>query len=90
MFLMAIYHLGVFCEGIQVSISAVRRDKNFYNAVSKVIHETLIGALFTMKVYDGGVIIDGSNISDKFLGTTIPFVYGKRSVELRVYPETLS
>lgn len=87
---MTLYHIGVFCGGIQVSISAVRRNKHFFQAISKAINDALVGTLFTMNVYDGGVVVDGSNVSEKFLGSTIPFVYQNRKLELQVYPYTLS
>lgn len=87
---MKIYHLAVFCGGIQVSISAVKREKQFFQALSKAVNDRLVGVLFTMNVYDNGVVIESGNISEKFLGSTIPFVYGSRQLELRVYPETLS
>lgn len=87
---MTVYHLSVFCGGVQVSISAVRQERNFNQALSKAVYDRLVGALFTLNIYDGGVIIESSNISDAFLGSTIPFVYGNRNLELRVCPETLS
>lgn len=87
---MPFYHLGVFCGGVEVSISAVRHDKHFLQALSKAVNDKLVGVFFTMNVYDIGVIIKSGNISDKFLGSTIPFVYQNRQLELRVYPETLS
>ena len=87
---MALYHLGVFCGGIQVSISAVKNDRHLYHAFSKALSERLVGAFFTMKVHDSGIIIESGNISDSFLGMTIPIVYGNRIIELRVYPEKVT
>jgi len=84
---MKYYCIQVFCGGIPVSISAVRHDKQFYQAISKVLYNVLAGALFTMTIYDHGIILESGNISDKFLGSTIPFVYQTRKLELRVYPE---
>lgn len=84
------YHLTVFCGGIPVSISAVRHDKHFYQAISNAICNKLVGAMFTIKVYDNGVVLDSSPLHESFLGSTLPFVYGNRRLELRVYPETLS
>lgn len=84
-----IYHLSVFKGGVQVSIAAVKNERNFYHSLTKAIYDKLVGVIFTMKIYDGGVVIDGSNISEKFLGSVIPFVYQNQVLELRVYPETL-
>ncbi len=86
---MKYYHVQVFCGGIQCSISAVKNERIFYQTITKLLHDRLVGALFTMRVYDGGIIIESSNISDAFLGTTIPFVYQNRRLELRVYPEAI-
>lgn len=86
---MPIYHLAVFKEGVQVSISAVRHERNFYYTIQKVLNETLVGAMFSFKLYDGGVVVESGNISGKFLGIVIPFVYQNRKLELRVYPEVL-
>lgn len=84
-----IYHLGVFKAGIQVSISAVKNERNFYYTIQKVLNNTLVGAMFSFKLYDGGVVVESGNISDKFLGSVIPFLYQNHVLELRVYPETL-
>lgn len=84
-----IYHIGVFAGGIQVSISAVKNEKHFYYAIQKVLNDTLVGAMFGFKLYDGGVVVESGNISEKFLGSVIPFVYQNRRLELRVYPEAL-
>jgi hypothetical protein len=86
---MKLYCIQVFCGGIPCSISAVKNERIFFHTISKVLHDTLVGAMFTMKVYDGGIIVESGNISDKFLGTTMPFVYQNRKLELRVYPEML-
>lgn len=83
------YHLAVYCGGIPVSISAVRHEKFFNQVISKVLSQTLVGAFFTTRLYDGGIVVESGNISDKFLGSVIPFVYQNRRLELRVYPETL-
>lgn len=84
-----IYHLGVFKSGVQVSISAVKNERNFYYTIQKVLNNTLVGAMFSFNLYDGGVVVESGNISDKFLGSVIPFVYQNHTLELRVYPETL-
>lgn len=86
---MTIYHLAVFAGGIQVSISAVRHEKVFYYTIQKLLNDTLVGAMFSFKLYDGGVVVESGNISNKFLGSVIPFVYQNRILELRVYPEAL-
>jgi hypothetical protein len=85
---MKCYFLQVFCGGIPVSISAVKNERIFFHTVSRVLHNTLVGAMFTMKIYDGGITVESGNITDKFLESTIPFVYQNRKLELRVYPET--
>ena len=87
---MAIYHLAVFNQGVQVSISAVKNERTFYYTIQKLLNDTLVGAMFSFKLYDGGIVVESGNISDKFLGSVIPFVYQNRKLELRVYPETLS
>ncbi len=86
-FTMKCYYIQVFCGGIPVSISAVKNEKFFFHTISKVIHNTLVGAMFTMKICDDGITVESGNISDNFLGATIPFVYQNRKLELRVYPE---
>lgn len=86
---MAIYHLAVYFGGIQVSISAVKNERNFYYTIQKVLNDTLVGAMFSFKLYDGGIVVESGNITDKFLGSVIPFVYQNRRLELRVYPEVL-
>jgi hypothetical protein len=86
---MKYYHIQVFCGGIQCSISAVKNERIFFHTISKVLHSTLVGAMFTMKVHDDGVIVESGNITDAFLGTTIPFIYQNRRLELRVYPEAI-
>jgi hypothetical protein len=87
---MKYYHLQVFCGGIPVSISAVKNERIFFQTISKLLSDTLVGAMFTMRLHDEGIIVESGNITNKFLGSTIPFVYQNRKLELRVYPETLS
>lgn len=87
---MKLYHLGVFCGGIQVSISAVKNERIFYYTIQKLLNDNLVGAMFSFKLYDGGIVVESGNIADKFLGSVIPFVYQNRRLELRVYPETLA
>lgn len=85
-----LYHLLVFRGDIPVSISAVKNDRYFSHAVSNAIYKALVGSLYTIKIYDNGIVVDGTNIPERFLGSTIPFVYQNRTVELRVLPYTLS
>ena len=84
------YLVQVFNGDIPVSISAVKNERIFFHTISKTLHEKLVGCLFTITLYDVGILVESGNISDKFLGTIIPFVYQNRKLELRVYPETLS
>lgn len=85
---MKCYFLQVFCGGIPVSISAVKNERLFFHTVSRVIYSTLVGALLTIRIHDDGIIVESVNVSDNFLGTTIPLVYQSRKLELKVYPET--
>lgn len=85
-----LYNLLVFREDIPVSISAVKHDRYFVQAVSNAICNALVGVMFTIKFYDNGIVIDSPNLSDTFLGTTIPFIYMSRKIELRVFPHTFS
>jgi hypothetical protein len=87
---MNLYGLTVFCGGIPVSIAAVKNDRHFYHAISNTIYKNLVGVRFTMNVYDNGVVLQSTTIPETFLGSTLPFVYQNRKLELRVYPETLS
>lgn len=87
---MKLYGLTVFCGGIPVSISAVKNDRHFYQAISNTIYQQTPGVRFTMNIYDNGIIVQSTTVSDTFLGRTLSFVYQNRKLELRVYPETLS
>lgn len=84
---MKFYCIQVFCGGIPVSITAVKNDRIFCQTVSKILYDLLVGAMFTLRIHNDGIIIESDNISDKFLGSTMPFVYQNRRLELRVYPE---
>lgn len=84
------YFLSVFCGGIPVSISVVRHDRQFYPAVSRALYSHLVSIYFTIQVFDEGIMIESNSIPERFVGSTIPFVFGNRKLELRVYPETLS
>ena len=86
---MKLYHIHVLCGGIQVSISAMKNDTKFFQTLSKAIYDKLPGVHFMTKVYNYGVILESNNIPDSFLGTTIPFVFMSRKLELQVYPEAL-
>jgi hypothetical protein len=86
---MKCYYIQIFFGGVQCSISAVKHERIFYQTISKLLHDKLAGAMFTLRVYDGGIIVESGNISDAFLGTTIPFIYQNRRLELRVYPEAI-
>jgi hypothetical protein len=87
---MKFYHINVFYGNVPVSISAVKNNTHFFQALSKALYDKLIGVHFMTKVYDGGVILESDTIPDSFLGTTIPFLYHNRKVELRVYPQALT
>lgn len=89
-FTMKFYHIAVFCGGVHVSISAVKHETQFFQALSRAIYAKLAGVHFMTKVYDGGILLESNTIPDSFLGTTLSFLYQNRLIELRVYPETLS
>ncbi len=87
---MKFYHIHVFFGGVQVSISAVKNDRKFYQTISEAIYKRLAGYHFMIKVYNGGFILESNSLPETFLGSTIPVVYQNRKLELWVYPEELT
>ena len=87
---MKYYYIHVFCGGIQVSISAVKNETAFFQTLSRTIYNRLVGIHFMTRVSNDGVVLESTSIPDSFLGSTIPFTYQSRSLELRVYPQAFS
>lgn len=81
------YYIHVVYGGVQVSISAVKHETAFFQALSRAIYDRLVGIHFMTRVCDDGIILESNSIPESFLGTTIPLLYHNRKLELQVYPE---
>jgi hypothetical protein len=74
----------VYCGGIEVSLIAVKKDELFFRTISRALYKYLQGLHASIRIGDEGILVESPSIPDGFLGSTIPFFFQNRALELRV------
>ncbi len=80
---MKAYTIQIYRDGIPMSLVGVKQEKQFFWALSKILHNRLPGIDFTSRVCNDGVIVESESIPD-FVGSAIPFQYMNMNLVLLV------
>ena len=76
--------VDVYCGGIEVSLIAVKNDQIFFGTIARALYASLSGLHASIRIGDEGILVESPSIPNGFLGSTIPFSFQNRKLELRV------